>query len=69
MKRCLVLLCAVGLLTGCASRYDVLTTSGSDFTNVTKPKLKPGTRMYVFKDVRGTEYEVPEVRIREIRIR
>ena len=69
MKRCLILLCAAGLLTGCASRYDIKTTGGTDFTNVSKPKLIPGTRMYVFKDVQGREHYLPELRVREISIR
>jgi hypothetical protein len=69
MKHCLVLLCVAGLLVGCASRYDIKTTTGSDFTNVSKPKLIPGTRMYRFTDVTGKEYYLPEVRVREISIR
>jgi hypothetical protein len=69
MKRRIVLLSAACLLAGCASRYDILTTGGGDFTNVTKPKFVPGTRMYVFKDVRGTEYYLPETRVREINVR
>jgi hypothetical protein len=69
MKRCIALLFATCFLAGCASRYDIKTTGGSDFTNVSKPKLRPGTSIYVFKDVQGKEHEVPQMRVREISIR
>jgi hypothetical protein len=69
MKRRIALLFTACLLAGCASRYDIVTTNGSDFTNVSKPKLMPGTRMYVFKDVQGKEHYLPELRVREINVR
>ncbi len=66
MIRRIALLCVATLLAGCA-RYDIVTTNGT-ITNVPTPKLVPGTRTYVYK-VNGTNYYIPELRVREINAR
>jgi hypothetical protein len=69
MKRWLVLPFAVVALAGCASRYDITTTTGGKITNVTKPVLDPATGKYTYKDVRGGIHYISPIRVREIAVR
>lgn len=52
------------LTSGCASRYVVVTTNGTQITSRGKPKLVNG--YYRFEDVQGQQMVLPSGRVREI---
>ena len=60
----LMLLMAVGLLSGCASHYRITLNNGTQITTNSKPKLKNGD--YYYTDASGHQAFVPAVRVREI---
>ena len=67
MKTLLRLSCvlfATLLLSGCARSYVITLTNGSRVVCAGKPRLKNG--YYTYKDVRGEQYTVSELRVREI---
>jgi ABC-type Fe3+-hydroxamate transport system substrate-binding protein len=67
MKRTLLLAAvAVGLFTGCASRYKVTLNNGNVLTTSSRPKLDKATNSYTYKDAQGKTVVIPAGRIREI---
>jgi len=66
MKKFITILFAAVLLAGCRSAYDVTLTNGMQFTGVSKPKLDKDKQMFVFKNMSGKTYTIPESRIRTI---
>jgi hypothetical protein len=52
------------MTSGCASRYVVVTTNGTQITSKGKPKLVNG--YYRFEDVLGQQMVLPSGRVREI---
>ena len=52
------------MLTGCASRYVITLSNGSQVVTAGKPKLVNG--YYVGKDTRGNPVEVSAGRVREV---
>ena len=65
MKRFVLLaVAAVGLLTGCAHRYVVTLSNGTQLTAIGRPRLVDGN--YVFKDASKRPVYVPSGRVREI---
>jgi hypothetical protein len=63
-KTALALLIGVIALTGCAHHYVMKLNNGMVITTASKPKLKDG--VYQFKDAKGEEHFVPEIRVREV---
>jgi hypothetical protein len=59
-----ILLLALFLGSGCASRYVVTLNNGSQIATSTKPRVKNGR--YVFKDVMGTDRTIPVGSVAEI---
>jgi hypothetical protein len=66
MKKLIVFLFAVVLVSGCRSSYDVTLTNGLQFTGVSKPRLNPDRGVYVFRSAGGRTFNIPETRIRTI---
>ena len=64
MKKILILLSSVVLLTGCASRYIITLNNGSQIIAHSKPQFKDGA--YGFKDVNGKDAFVSAGRVSEI---
>lgn len=57
-----ILVLTVGLLAGCATRYDVKMSGGGVITAKGKPKLN-SEGYYVFKDLNGRVQHVPHIRV------
>jgi hypothetical protein len=55
----------IGLLSGCASHYDLTLSNGHRVRASTKPVLTP-EGYYVFKDLAGKDTMVNSMRVREI---
>jgi hypothetical protein len=64
MKRFLLSLLLIAVLTGCTRRYIITLTSGNRITTHGKPKLQNGA--YVFKDSTGQRSAVSAARVREV---
>lgn len=60
----LVLVAALGLATGCARRYNITMTNGTQLTAASKPKLQGG--YYSYKDANGATQYISQGRVREI---
>jgi hypothetical protein len=58
------LVLALALLSGCTRTYVLSLTNGTRLVSAGKPKLKNG--QYIYKDVKGEEFSVSELRVREI---
>jgi Bacterial protein of unknown function (DUF903) len=65
MKK-LVALLFLSLLAGCRSSYDVTLNNGALYSGVSKPKLDRERGVYVFKNVTGHIYTIPETRVRTV---
>jgi len=52
------------LLTGCAQTYVITLSNGGRVVCAGKPRLKNG--YYTYKDVRGEQFTVSELRVREV---
>ena len=63
-KVCLLLALTAGLVTGCATRYDITLTNSNTITAFSKPKLVEG--FYVFKNAAGEEARVSAMRVAAI---
>jgi hypothetical protein len=61
-----LLLLLGGLVTGCATRYNVTLTNGRTITAKGKPRLDKASNCFVFKDATGHQIAMPAMRIREI---
>ena len=59
-------ICVTALLTGCAHRYDLLLANGARIENVSKPVLHREDGVYVYKDAKGQERQIPSGRVVEI---
>ncbi|MDB6057301.1 MAG: hypothetical protein JWO95_1145 [Verrucomicrobiales bacterium] len=66
MKKLITIGFAAVLFVGCKSSYDVTLNNGSQYTSVSKPKLDPDRGVYIFKNMSGKSYTVPETRVRTI---
>ncbi|MGZ4962653.1 MAG: YgdI/YgdR family lipoprotein [Limisphaerales bacterium] len=66
MKKLITIVFATIVLVGCRSAYDVTLTNGMQFTGVSKPKLDKEKNVFVFKNMSGKTYAIPETRIRTI---
>ena len=64
MKKFLLPLAVALVLTGCAHRYVITTTTGRTIDTKTKPKLKNG--FYVYKDALGRDQVIHAGRVAEI---
>jgi hypothetical protein len=54
------------LVTGCASKYDIMLMNGHRITGVSKPELDKTTGKYNFKDASGQTMSISAMRVREI---
>ena len=60
----LVLIAGLGLATGCARRYNITLTNGTQLTTASKPKLQGS--YYAYKDANGNMQYISQGRVREI---
>jgi hypothetical protein len=66
MKKLIAFLFLTVLLAGCRSSYDVTLNNGAKFTGVSKPKLIRDRGVYVFKNMSGKTFTIPETRVNMI---
>ncbi len=66
MKRMPLLLLALSLCAGCASRYNITLNNGEVITALGKPKYDQARSIYIYKDASGTPSYLPQVDVREI---
>jgi hypothetical protein len=64
VKTIVPLLLGLLLLCGCARRYVITVTNGTQMTTLGKPRLENGA--YYFKDIQGVDSHIPATRVREI---
>lgn len=58
-----LLMAGLWFAVGCHVRYDITLNGGTKIRGVTKPKLDPTGRVYVFKDATGQTNWVPAMRV------
>jgi hypothetical protein len=61
-----ILLAALALCAGCATRYDITLTNGDVITALGRPHLDSSRQRYTYKDAEGRPAAVPAMRVKEV---